>query len=422
MLKQGIISFFEYLLMLMIILEFNTPYIYFPLIKNLVNFFIIISALVLLLFHWRNLSLEIFAFAFLLLIGAIFPFMHVYEGRITSYIKIYFIIFPLLFLLLASYITSQGLDINRLMSKFSNIVFSIAVISISFWLFGSILGYVESTAVIPNSWGGDHFIPTYYGLYFETQEATASEGIGILVRNSGIFNEGPMYNMILCTSLAYEIFLNGTTRLFKIVTIVIAILTTVSTTGFIFLLLLFSVKGYMALSSKYGLQMVLLFPVILFLGIVAISTVLDNKKEKGEGSYNSRSRDITKCIEVGIEHPVTGVGIFFNSEENSSDNRSFGYSNSLFGTFAHGGFYFLFLYLIPLFVMPIFVFFKNGDSQFLMMLLSFFLLFSFTVSQYRVLTVFMLSYSLSYWYMTTFTAQSECRLQTGQSCDYGKVN
>ena len=408
--------------MLMIILEFNTPYIYFPIIKNLVIFFIVISAIVLILFHWHNLTFEIFAFVLLIMLGAVFPFMNIYEGRIKSYIKLYFVIFPLLLLLISSYKTADGQGIIVLFSKLSNLVFVIAIVSLFFWLFGSIFGYIESTAIIPNSWGRERFIATFYGLYFETQEATASEDIGQFVRNSGIFNEGPMYNMILCTSLAYEVFLHREKNLIKIFTFCITIITTVSTTGFIFLLLVLLVKGYGVLSYKCGLQMVLLFPVILFLGIIVLSAVLENKRETGEGSFNSRSNDIAKCIEVGIENPIAGVGIFFKSEENSSDSRSFGYSNSLFGIFAHGGFYFLFLYLIPLFVMPIFVFFKNGDSQFLMMLLSFFLLFSFTVSQYSVLTVFMLSYSLSYWYMTTFTAQSECRLQTGQSCDYGKVN
>ena len=402
MLKQGIISFFENLLMLMIILEFNTPYIYFPIIKNLVIFFIVISAIVLILFHWHNLTFEIFAFVLLIMIGAVFPFMNIYEGRIKGYIKLYFIIFPLLLLLISSYKTADGPGIIALLSKFSNLVFVIAIVSLFFWLFGSISGYIESTTIIPNSWGGERFIPTYYGLYFETQEATASEDIGKLVRNSGIFNEGPMYNMILCTSLAYEVFLHREKNLIKIFTFIITIITTVSTTGFIFLLFVLSVKGYKAFSSKYGLQMVLLFPVILFFGIVVLSTILENKRETGEGSFNSRSNDIAKCIEVGIENPIAGVGIFFKSEENSSDSRSFGYSNSLFGIFAHGGFYFLLLYLIPLFIIPIFLFLKNRDFQSLMMILCYFLLFSFTVSQYKVLTIFMLSYSLAYWYMATF--------------------
>lgn len=422
MLKKAFRSFFEYLLMLMVILEFNTPYTYFLIIGRLITLSIITLLILLILLNWKNLSVDIFAFVLLIAAGAIFPFFNVYEGKNIAYLKLYFVILPLFLILLSSYMSEQRESASCLLNRFSNIVLFIAIISLFFWLFGSILEYVESTAVIPISWGGERFIPTYYGIYFETQEATASADIGQLVRNTGIFNEAPMYNMILCTSLAYEVFLRGKTSLFKIVTIVIAILTTVSTTGYIFLLLVLSVKGYGFLSSKYGLQMVLLFPVILFLGIAVLSSILDNKRETGEGSYNSRSKDIVKCVEVGIENPITGVGIFFKSEENSSDSRSFGYSNSLFGTFAHGGFYFLLLYLMPLFTIPIFVFLKNRDSQFLLMFLSFFFLFSFTASQYKVLTLFMLSYSLSYWYVKTFPAQREYRLQTGQSCDYGKIN
>lgn len=94
MIKQGLIYFFEYLLMLMIILEFNTPYIYFPIIKNTVILLIIISAVVLILFNWRNLTLDAIAFTFLIIVGALFPFLNVYEGKTIAYIKLYFVILP----------------------------------------------------------------------------------------------------------------------------------------------------------------------------------------------------------------------------------------------------------------------------------------------------------------------------------------
>lgn len=396
--------------MLMIILEFNTPYTYFPLIKNSVIFFIIFSAIVLILFNWRYLIIEKFAFVLFITIGAIFPFFNVFEGKTLSYIKLYFVILPLLLMILSSYMSKSRDSASCLLIKFSNIVVVIAIISLFFWFMGSILELIPSTAIIPNAWGRDKFIPTYFGIYFETQEAVATIGAESMIRNSGIFNEGPMYNMVLCVALSVEMFLRPKIIVKRIILLTLTIFSTISTTGFVFLFLIYPIKGYYSFASRYKLQIILSFPIFLLAGLFMMNTILENKRETGEGSYNSRSNDITKCIEVGLEHPIAGVGILFMSEENSSDSRSFGYSNSLFGTFAHGGFYFLLLYLIPFFAIPILVFLKNRDIQFLMILLSFFLLFSFTVSQYRVLTMFMLSYSLSYWYETIFSAVSDYRL------------
>lgn len=404
MLKLGIVSFFEYLLMLMIVLEFNTPYTYFPIIKNSVIFFIILSAIVLILFNWRYLTLDVFAFAFLIMVGAIFPFFNVYDGRSLSYVKLYFVILPLFLVLLSSYMNRRD-SASYLLIKFSNLVVAIAIISLFFWLMGSTLELIPSTAIIPNLWGEDRFIPTYYGVYFETQEATASVEIGRFIRNSGIFNEAPMYNMILCTALSIEMFLRSRVYVKRIILFTLTIITTISTTGFIFMFVVYAIKGYHSFASRYRLQMILLLPIFFLASLFVMNSILDNKKETGEGSYNSRSSDIIKCIEVGMENPIAGLGIFFVSEEGSSESRSFGYSNSLFGVFAHGGFYLLTLYVLSLLIIPIVSFFRDRNLSFFIFMLSYFLLFTFTLSQYKCLTILLVAYGFVYWYNIIFESK-----------------
>ena len=403
MIKQGLIYFFEYLLMLMIILEFNTPYIYFPIIKNTVILLIIISAVVLILFNWRNLTLDAIAFTFLIIVGALFPFLNVYEGKTIAYIKLYFVILPLLLILTSSYMSEERESVSHLFIKFSNIVAVIAIISLFFWFLGSTLELIPSTAIIPNSWGGDRFIPTYFGIYFETQEGAAYK-IGSMIRNSGIFNEAPMYNMILCTALSIELFLRPTIYIKRLILITLTIITTISTTGLIFMFVVYTIKGCNGFASRYRLQMILLLPILLLASLFVMNCILENKKEVGEGSYSSRSRDIVKCFEVGLEHPINGIGIMHANKATTTDN--FGYSNSLFGTFAHGGLYFLFLYLIPLFLIPFFVGLKYGDYQLSIIIFCYFLLFTFTLSQYKVLTLLIISYSLAYWGNAIFRVKS----------------
>lgn len=385
----------------MVILEFNTPYTYFPVIGKMVTLSIITLSMFLILLNWKNLSIDFFAFVLLITIGAIFPFFNVYEGKTIAYIKLYFVILPLLLILTSSYMSEERESVSHLFIKFSNIVAVIAIISLFFWFLGSTLELIPSTAIIPNSWGGDRFIPTYFGIYFETQVGAAYK-IGSMIRNSGIFNEAPMYNMILCTALSVELFLRPRICIKRLILITLTIITTISTTGLIFMFVVYAIKGYNSFASKYRLQMILLLPIFLFASLFVMNSILENKKETGEGSYSSRSRDIVKCIEVGLEHPISGVGVFFKSEENSSDSRSYGYSNSLFGVFAHGGFYLLTLYVLSLLIIPIVSYFRDRNLSFFIFMLSYFLLFSFTVSQYKCLTILLVANGFSYWYKIFF--------------------
>ena len=384
----------------MVILEFNTPYTYFPVIGKMVTLSIITLSMFLILLNWKNLSIDFFAFVLLITIGAIFPFFNVYEGKTIAYIKLYFVILPLLLILTSSYMSEERESVSHLFIKFSNIVAVIAIISLFFWFLGSTLELIPSTAIIPNSWAGDRFIPTYFGVYFETQEAMATSGAESMIRNSGIFNEAPMYNMILCTALSIEMFLHQKISVKRIILLTLTILSTISTTGGVFMFIVYAIKAYNSFASNYKLQMILLLPIFILMGVFSINNILDNKKETGEYSYNSRSHDIVKCIEVGIENPIAGVGIMYKAAY--AESNFFGFSNSLFGVFAHGGFYFLLLYLFPFLIIPLILLLKYKNSSIGGILLSYFGVFSFTVSEYKVLTIFVIACSLSYWYFVVF--------------------
>lgn len=400
MILQHIRSILEYLLVLMVILEFNTPYTYFPVIGKMVTLSIITLSMFLILLNWKNLSIDFFAFVLLITIGAIFPFFNVYEGKTIAYIKLYFVILPLLLILTSSYMSEERESVSHLFIKFSNIVAVIAIISLFFWFLGSTLELIPSTAIIPNSWAGDRFIPTYFGVYFETQEAMATSGAESMIRNSGIFNEAPMYNMILCTALSIEMFLHQKISVKRIILLTLTILSTISTTGGVFMFIVYAIKAYNSFASNYKLQMILLLPIFILMGVFSINNILDNKKETGEYSYNSRSHDIVKCIEVGIENPIAGVGIMYKAAY--AESNFFGFSNSLFGVFAHGGFYFLLLYLFPFLIIPLILLLKYKNSSIGGIFLSYFGVFSFTVSEYKVLTIFVIACSLSYWYFVVF--------------------
>ena len=405
-LNRLIIGLFEYLLILMMILEFNTPYVYFPVIRHAVEIILLLSAIILIIYHWDYISFDIFAFLLIVLVGAILPSLNVVEDKFVLYVKLYFVLLPILLLMLILYARENESAYETFLFKYSNIVYLISIVSLFFWFFGSILEIIPSTAIIPNAWGKEKFIPTYYGIYFETQSIEATEGASLMVRNSGIFNEGPMYNMILCIAISIELFVRKKIKPLRLCTLLITDITVLSTTGFLLLLLIFAIKAFELSHAKYGLQMLLLSPIILIMVFITLSVILDNKKNSSAKSYNNRGDDIVKCVEVGLEHPILGVGVFFKGEEDSSDSKSFGFSNSTFAVFAHGGFYFLVLYLFPLFIVPIIIYCRNRDRCFLMFMMSLFFLFTFTTSKYKIMIIFYIATSLAYWYNLMFKESS----------------
>ena len=392
--RGSIISFFEYCLIFVIIMEFNTPYLYFPIIKSFILFAAISLGLMLILLNGK---LKIDVTLVLLIVGAIIPLFNVYSGRLFSYVKLYIIVLPLFYIYYAS-VLRYGIErAKSLWLKYSNIVFIIAAISLFFWTLGSRMAIIHPTGYVPNHWGTERILPHYYGIYFETQaEKVFSTSESKFIRNSGIFNEAPMFNMILCISLAIESFVREKKSIVKILILIITIITTISTTGYIFLIMLFFIKIYERREKKKRILYFVLIPLLLYVGQFAITSVLENKQETHDASYSSRIRDIQKCINVGVENPILGVGVMHKADEDGDSSINFGYSNSLFGSFAHGGVYLLALYVFSLCVIPFVMLLKKEDRKWAWVMLCFFMLFTFTVSQYKLLTMLFVAYAFAF--------------------------
>lgn len=395
-LRGIVLSILEYFLMLLLIIEFNTAYLSLPMVSPIIYNALLLILIILILFRAKSIKIDYTIF--LIIIGGLFPMLNIAEGSFGKYVRLYMVFFPLCLIYLSTLMSNSYDKAKNLLLKFSNIILVVAIVSLFFWILGSQLNIISYTFVVPNIWGTERFIPTYYGLYFETQEVlTISSGTESTVRNSGIFNEAPMYNMMLCTALAVELFIREHISKFRVIVLVCTIFTTYSTTGYIFLIM---VSVLILLTNKKMTNrrlLIILFPFILGGGYYMTSKVLESKKDTGEGSYISRGSDILRCIDVGLENPILGVGIMHGGREYGSKKNNFGYSNSLFGTFAHGGFYFLSLYIILLLVLPFLIYKQINELWWILVYLGYFVLFTFTVSQYKYCTIFFMAYSYAYW-------------------------
>lgn len=383
-----LLGFLEYTVMFLAILNFYTPYMQLGIGKYIINYGCTIVFFLLVI---GKKYLKFDSILLFYMIGAFIPFLNVSRENISGYIGEFLILVPLCYM----YITSsfKNNNVNSFFCKYSNIVIIIAIISLFFWLFGTMLGIVKPTAYIPHEWGGFRRIPMYYGVYFETQEAFVTVETQSTIRNSGIFSEAPMYNMILCTALGVELFIRDKKSMWRIILLIITILTTISTTGAIYLVLVFSYILYSYAGSKFKTFIIFILPLLLIVTLLMTQYVLDNKKQTGEGSYNSRVNDIENCIEIGMSNPMFGVGLY--SENTTYGVNKWGYSNSLFTIFARGGLYMLALYFFCLFAVPGIVY--NNYRKISVFILSYALLFTFTIAYFNILSFFFLALGLGLW-------------------------
>lgn len=388
----------EYILVICIIIEFNTPYTVFSVANRVIQMLPIFILLILIMLSRYSVTKKINAYILLYLTGAIFPILVINEQAYLSYILRFIIILPLLWIYLYLRKETGLLQYLSVFIKYSNIVIIIAITSLIMWLLCSILHIIPITAIIPYDWAPNvDYIPTYWGIYFETQ-GVAPLGERIW-RNTGIFNEGPMYNMVLCVAFAIEYFIRPIKSKIRLWVLAITIFTTFTTTGQLFLIGFTGWHIYKKISrKKYHLLLIIVIPLLFLGGYYAIDKILENKVETkgGENSVNDRTEDIMVCLEVGMEHPLLGIGLIKTKEDQLLwKGKQFGFSNSLFYTFASGGLYSLILYIGALVIIPYSYYRKYKNTQWLFTMLCYFFIFSITISVLKYLTLLFLAWGLS---------------------------
>lgn len=385
----------EYLLVFCIILEFNTPYLIFPEVKRMIQVFPIFILLGLLIISNYSITKKVNILVFIYLVGALFPMLALRDHNYPSYIIRYVLILPLLWMYLSHRKEFGSSVYNSLFLKYSNVMVIIAVASLVMWFLCSILQVVPATSFFPYEWGSSiDFIPTYWGVYFETQSiAPLGEKIW---RNTGIFNEGPMYNMALCVAFIIEYFIQPFRSKTKLWILAIAIFTTFTTTGQFFLMGIGIWSVFNRMGRRYRILLLLVVPILLYFGYVVAGTLLANKKATGgEDSMNLRTEDITWCMEAGMEHPMLGVGLTLREGESLWHGKTLGRNNSLFAVFARGGLFVLILYIGALLLIPYLYYRKYKDPKWFYAMFCFFLVFTVTVSFLNYLTLLFIAWGMS---------------------------
>lgn len=337
---------------------------------------------------------------YILMISFIYLVMYIFlqPGGRRDYINL---ALPLLiFIVLGIMIGSKFLV--EILKKYSYLMVFIAVVSLVFWVFGSQLKLLPITGYKPILWGTYHSVPSYFDVYFETQESSFSNLLSFsLIRNSAIFTEAPMASINFCIAFGTLLLLDKNKNIKKLVILALAVLSTMSVTGYIYLAGIVALNYAYVENSNSQISKLIKYSILPFIvvGIFVMGKKLVLQKTMGI-SGTLRLDDFRVLKETWYIHPWLGSGLgnvqilyrvmpFWRIRDNL-----IGLSNSIIMLWITGGLYLTLLYVIPFARSLISNILSKKYSE-LFFAIGFIYLFVVTVSPYRYLTLLCLAIFLT---------------------------
>lgn len=254
-----------------------------------------------------------------------------------------------IFFFMYLYQVNRNNDLEKFIRAFTNIVLVIAILSLFFWLFGSILNVLPGRIALEYNWANRTYTTyTYYGLYFENPIQSEQILFGKQsIRNSGVYAEVPGYAEILLYALTIEL-LTEQKKKWRFAVLLAALLSTSSTKGLLTFVIIAVVNYITKREYKQKIYQVIKFLLSAFLlvgGVFACVYILQDKSQTG--SFGVRMDDIHAAIITWKSKPLFGVG--YNNMQKIAVNfqvsrSSDGLSMGLTALLAQGGLYLIGLY------------------------------------------------------------------------------
>ena len=323
----------------------------------------------------------------------------------SNFLYLFVIGLPCLFLLFAELYRKGCL--LKLFYRIGDIVCVLALISLFFWIFGTMLGIVSPNMTTRINWGNFDRIRGYWGLHFEIQRETTFASL--IYRNSGIFAEAPMMNLWCDIALGIELLLKPRIHKAKIVILLATIVTTFSTTGFIFIALCFGMR-YINTIRKYKVigKALLILAAVIAVPMVGywIYSLLVLKSETV--SFLMRMSDYLGGLKMWLDYPIFGGGygnLSVMLKYIYSPNGVVGFSNSVTALPAMGGIWMT----LPFYYAHIGSLFPRytNSKQISMFCLCLFYLFCTTAFFARYLAVVMVAFGLAVMLESRYAQQSQ---------------
>ena len=251
--------------------------------------------------------------------------------------------------------TSDCRRLYRVLECCSKILCILALISLFFWVFGSVLHiFTPNHSIVVYNSDVARIRQSYFFIHYEVQ---IEELLGNRIfRNTGIFYEGPKYVLLLSFFLMYELYISKKCNLKRSIIFTITAITTMSMTGIYAIMLiwfLYLLCEFPANSRKGFVFRGLIVLLVVVFGMQVISYMEDLLSLKAAtASYKTRIDNYQAGFLAWREHPFMGTG-YLNMRTIQSHYSLFrindiGYSNSVFRLLAQGGIYLATIYIVPI--------------------------------------------------------------------------
>lgn len=267
-----------------------------------------------------------------------------------TFLELFVIGAPMAFLLFSE-LHRHG-RLLKLFRRFGDIMFLLAVVSLFFWFLGEVFQVIKPNGYVNIAWGGFDAVKGYYGIHFAFQLDTTFFPDAFLYRNSGIFSEAPMFNLWLDIALAIELFLKPKASKLRVVVLAVAVLTTLSVTGILFLVLCVVLGALSNLRHLNKVQTCLLILMgLVVIPLLAVLVIKSMALKVDTRSYEMRISDYAAGFRLWMDQPIFGAGFGNLSALHEYvvgiENTVAGFSNSITAVLGTGGIWMALLYYIP---------------------------------------------------------------------------
>lgn len=346
-----IINILKYAIILCAILKTQSVYTFFKEIDLHINMILVLLLSTMTVLRWKNNEFVINNKRGIIFLIIYIVYVLIYALLAKCIDRTFFvnfvIIFGLFFINLAFSFDVKK-EIKNITKVFVNIMVVITVVSLFFFVFGSILKWIKPSNKIMINWGEERLIDSYFCIHFNTQTIEVLKNT--IYRNSSIFTEAPMFALNLSFALATEIFLNDKKKTNNVIILIIGLISTLTLSAFVNIFLvyvLWAIINYKYIildKKKVILNIILLIITILFLFVFW-------GFRSNSASLSIRIDDYQASFKAFSNHAIIGNG--YNNElaikEYFSDFRKYnnGLSNSIFVILAEGGIYLSLIYILP---------------------------------------------------------------------------
>lgn len=277
--------------------------------------------------------------------------------------------------------------IIKVLRMVSDVVLVIAIVSLLFWIFGTVLNVINPTNVIHLA-NASFDRNSYFNIYTESLEAPYHNGWLSFYQNNSIFLEAPVYCGYLCIAILSECFLGKPRKIYLLI-FVVAMLSTASTTGGLIIAYILYVELYEYISGKFihnAFSEKLLGLIMVVMGGVSVIYIIIHKQN--QASLAIRIEDYKNGIEFFCRRPLMGWGYGFGQGYNV------GASNSVSMILSNGGMVLSLVYIIP-FLLATYKNKSKGKNKLNFYLFGIYLLLSVSTIGYSYLVLLVISYEIS---------------------------